>query len=233
MRMGMCQRFGVHSQSSLIPILTDSLSEHFSLHWCSYCLSPPQLLPPFPKALVCCPAMGQTAPCHSAWCATDQLSCFSLADSLVCRVSSPHPSPQTPVRQEGGCSNGIFGFGSWDQDPGDVRGSVAVPGVWHWCVAVPSVSLGDFGSHPIFTLRIPALDIPGTWLVKSPVSWSLPTQIILWIQTLFRVQGVTWCKRRAKNGIVDFVVRYTLLWCRSQITRGENYPVLQTSHSIW
>lgn len=98
----MCQRFGVHSQSSLIPILTDSLSEHFSLHWCSYCLSPLQLLPPFPKALVCCPAMGQIAPCHSAWCATDQLSCFSLADSLVCRVSSPHPSPQTPVRQEGG-----------------------------------------------------------------------------------------------------------------------------------
>lgn len=58
---------------------------------------------------------------------------------------------------------------------------------------------------------------------KSPASWSLPTWIILWIQALFRAQGTTWCKRRAKNGVVDFSVRYTLLWCRSQITRAEKY----------
>lgn len=45
-------------------------------------------------------------------CATDQLSWFSLADSLVCRVSSFHPSPQTPDRQERG-SRAQMAFLAW------------------------------------------------------------------------------------------------------------------------
>lgn len=79
---GLCQRFDIDSWTSLMLISRDS--SHQS---CSNCLSPPQLLLPFPKPCVCCPARWQTAPCQSTVVCHGSPSC-SL---VVCRVSSSHP----------------------------------------------------------------------------------------------------------------------------------------------